>query len=898
MRATKPKSYRPLSQSLSSGPDMMHSFDSEDDLLKEFTASNTPNTSGATSSMALLAENYRKLEKSGKLKNWNIAKVKTPRKSSLTQLSGKFSKSYQALNRRFRSDSTRSAKSSVERDAHSDNEDTENSSETPLLHGGSSTFLPPPKPPRTFKQRKLDLTGDGDVENVLLYEDDDFSGDVLSAIKEMGVVAVLGRESSEESSEERFSKSLPNGGIQILCSSCDSSSQSSPTGRISPTPPLLSPRTVSPLASEPPARAILPPPALSPVHEGVSQTLKQKPSVREDSSTADNPASSTSTVDSHQTTVVEGPTDIPASETEPETNPHSGADISTGTNGDTVVPDVTTEEKVGSPTSDGASPSTEQVSSEKPADANSDDSFSEFQSAPPAVPMGQKPMLPRAASVDELEQNVRSPGKDISLREAASLSFDESKRMSMISVASGDWYSLGEEEEEEDNISNYSAEFPELECAVGYDAPVCPNPIDEEHHLFSTPPSSPPLPPDGTLKKGARVGSSSERSASNSPRPKSASPLGHRPRRSPPAVESLLRRSCSPRPKSAGSRTSSSRGSTYEEALVEAKEESVTTVHQNHSAGSKCDAKSPDKVEEDGEEGETKESPKDSSEAAAAAESLVVREDTSAAITDAPPTEAKGGDDKLDDSDETFEDAAEDSTSLEESCEMAASESAVSVDATLESLDSGKKCTPQKSQSANTSPSTADARKNTSSSSLTRSATDLGCQTKTKTLHTRSRSSTVSTSSTAANGHLRSLQEAPDRSKDEEYFTKLIQKSGKKVKETASGVTAFSDQDFADILRSSMRGESKVPMVRVESADDEGDVDKRASVVSDEKYGSEGKVDGEGGRVSDNHLQAPCGDSSSPEASAAEPVEAVVIPDDTSPNMVSKSCTECTYSRS
>ena len=912
MRATKPKSYRPLSQSVSSGPEMLQSFDSDDDLLRDFTASNNPNSSGATSSMALLAENYRKLEKSGKLKNWNTAKVKPPRnyKSSFTQLSGKFSKSYQALNRRFRSDSTKSSKSAAERDAHSDSEDPE--SAIPLLETKSaSSYLPPSKPPRTFKQRKLDLTGDGDAESALIYADDDFSGDVLSAIKEMGVVAVLGKEESSEESNERFSKSLPNGGIQVLGSnSGDSSSQSSPTcDGVSPTPPpLLSPRTVSPLASEPPARAFPLPPALSPVYEGLTQQRKE-PLVREDSVfTSDIPVSPASNVDSQQTTVFEESVETQELKSKPSTTggPNSDSTADKGSVDPRVsvhtVPIIVTQEEksaaAGTITSDAAYPSVGYVASEKPFDNNADDGFTEFQSAP-LVTHHQRAELVRAVSVDDgLQQEQKSSNKRVLLGEiAVSLSFDESKRMSMISVASADYYSMdeaGEEDEEEDNSSNYSAEFPELVCTVDYSAPVDPNPTEEEQHIFSTPPSSPPLSIEELKRekeRRVRGSSSSDRSTSTSPRPKSASPLGH-PRRS--AIENLFRRSCSPRPKSAGttsSCTTSSRGSAYEEVGE------GTLVRHGHSSGTPQagSASDPNTSENNRDEDkttkvDTKDTPKNDSEAVVAADNASVARETDSAETPKPtPTvEAteEGGEEEeeehFDESNEMFEDASEDTTSLEESCEMAASSrSTVSV----EDTEKKKKEPLRKSQSANTSPDSTLIHKNTSSSSLTRSATDLGLKSKIKVLpgfHTRSRSTTLS----LGRGPRRSLEEAPNRSKDEDYFTKLIQKTDPEA--AAAKVTAFSDQDFADILRSSLRG-GKVPIVRVESADDRDD----ASAKTANDGGREGEVKGEGG--SQIYLQAPRDDDGSPETAPVvpEPVEVIKIPEDVPPNMVS--LTNCTW---
>ncbi|CAI8057546.1 hypothetical protein GBAR_LOCUS31367, partial [Geodia barretti] len=686
-----------------------------------------------------------------------------------------------------------------------------------------------------------------------------------------------GRKRAARESNERFSKSLPNGGIQVLGSnSGDSSPQSSPTcDGVSPTPPpLLSPRTVSPLASEPPARAFPLPPALSPVHEGLTQQRKE-PLVREDSVfTSDIPVSPASTVDSQQTTVFEESVETQELKSKPSTT-------------------MTQEEKsaaAGTITSDAAYPSAGYVASEKPFDNNADDGFTEFQSAP-LVTHHQRAELVRAVSVDDgLQQEQKSSNKRVPLGQiAVSLSFDESKRMSMISVASADYYSMdeaGEEDEEEDNSSNYSAEFPELVCTVDYSAPVDPNPTEEEQHIFSTPPSSPPLSIEELKRekeRRVRGSSSSDRSTSTSPRPKSASPLGH-PRRS--AIENLFRRSCSPRPKSAGttsSCTTSSRGSAYEEVGE------GTLVRHGHSSGTPQagSASDPNTSENNRDEDkttkvDTKDTPNNDSEAVVAADNASVARETDSAETPKPtPTvEAteEGGEEEeeeqFDESNEMFEDASEDTTSLEESCEMAASSrSTVSV----EDTEKKKKEPLRKSQSANTSPDSTLIHKNTSSSSLTRSATDLGLKSKIKVLpgfHTRSRSTTLS----LGRGPRRSLEEAPNRSKDEDYFIKLIRKTDPEA--TAAKVTAFSDQDFADILRSSLRG-GKVPIVRVESADDRDD----ASAKTANDGGREGEVKGEGG--SQIYLQAPRDDDGSPETAPVvpEPVEVIKIPEDVPPNM-------------
>ena len=563
------------------------------------------------------------------------------------------------------------------------------------------------------------------------------------------------------------------------------------------------------------------------------------------------------------------------------------------------------------------------MASDKPFD-NTEDGFTEFQSAAP-VAHHKRSDLARAASVDDgLQQESKSSNKRPPLCELSSLSFDESKRMSMVSVASADYFSLDEAGEEEDNISNYSAEFPELVCTVDYNAPVCPNPIEEEQNLFSTPPSSPPLSIEALKREKERRfrGSSSDRSTSNSPRPKSASPLGHPRRSAAAAIDTLLRRSCSPRPKSASasSRTTSSRESTYEEAGEGKVDKVGTVVPQSQSGepphtgseskpphtasetepphtasetkppltGNETDTRNPESNQEEEKPAEvdtTKEAPSETAEAVVTATDTRDADPTEAAKLAPTTTEAEKEDDQFDDTNEMFEDAAEDTTSLEESSETTASRSTVSVS----EMEEKKKEPLRKSQSANTSPTSSDMRKDTSSSSMTRSATELGLKTKVISrsgFHTRSRSTTLGSPSGFGTRPRRSLEEAPNRSKDEDYFTKLIQKTDTEEKEGKSGrVTMFSDQDFADIFRSSLRG-SKVPMVRVESADDrEGSSNK---VGGDGKEG-EGKGEGEGEGASQNHLLAPRDGGESPETAAPvpEPVEVIVIPDNISPDLVS-----------
>lgn len=171
-------------------------------------------TSGmSASTMAQLAENFKKLEKSGKLgssgkleksgklKSWG-GKLKAGASRNL----GRFSKSQSALYRSFtklRRDSPKASpkaspkpqRKRSELEVNSDNDsDSLTSSSTPLLLSTSaSTATPPPKPPRTFKTKIFD-TGPSAIVCPQLPSpdppfsqcDDDFSGNVLSAIGEMG----------------------------------------------------------------------------------------------------------------------------------------------------------------------------------------------------------------------------------------------------------------------------------------------------------------------------------------------------------------------------------------------------------------------------------------------------------------------------------------------------------------------------------------------------------------------------------------------------------------------------------------------------------------------------------------------------------------------------------------
>ena len=876
LRATKPKSYRPLSQSVSAGPgEMGDSFDSDDDLLREFAASGGAGAGGgggATASMVLLAENFKKLEKSGKLKNWNIAKLKAPRKSSFTQLSGKFSKSYQALNRRFRSESTKSAKS-VDRDALSDNEDSDNSSATPLLSSTSANNLvPPPKPARTFKQRTLDLTGDDEVANVLLFnsQDDDFSGDVLSAIREMGVLQVA-TGGCEESREERFSKSLPNGGLKIL-SSTDDSLQISSNSHVSQTPLLHSPRNMSPLATEPPTRAVLPPPILSPVHEAESHALEREASAQDDNpDPTDSVLSPASTVDSYQTSVfgeaADKPTFEPLDPIEDGDVPQDGTEADgeevSKTNADTSTVTLVSKPEPDPATNSTSDHSSVGISSQKSSE-DSNDGFTEFQSAEPLTTHSSDPAT-----------LTRTQESKVSANTLTAKEFDP-KRMSTISVASTDWYSLDEDEgeEEEDNISNYSNEFPELRCSMVNYAEVCQNVTEDDHPLFSTPPTSPPLATMtlGRMKK-KRMESHSDRSSSNSPRPKSASPLDSRTGHLEGIAAgdiNLLRRSCSPRLKcSTSSRSPSSRESRYEE--VEDDRTRTLRPKQSNGLSGRLAPDVNSAVRADGSREDSEEPQYVSTHEISQPSSmppLLVTAPSEDVVTETGELE------------ETFEDATE--TSLDDLSELN-STSAVSMNAAYTVTRSSNPL--QKSYSANTSPSTTEKRKYVLPSALTRSSTDCELSKRRHGVHVRSQSTTVGgASATVTTPPPRGLEEAPHHPKEDEYVAKLIRKTSKDETDSSDRVTSFSKQDFADILRSSLRG-SKVPLVRIESADDKK-VERAGEDGAPVEEGDGGEGEGEGGErgtLSPSHLTTPSSSGGSQEVT----VEPVIIPDVISPNMVS-----------
>lgn len=204
-----------------SQPSSASLVDSDDEFLKRLKEEGALGDKSSTT-MLLLAENLKKLEKSGKLKSWNFGNIggnlsnlggKMNIGGNLSTLGGKikakkgsfmgrFSKSSSTLNRSSRKKPSPKAPSEESQLRSSDNEDDSDSlssstTSTPLLESKSASKLtPPPKPPRTFKTRRLDLglaVNECPVEDQLpgsLFpqQNDDFSSDVFSAIKEMGTV--------------------------------------------------------------------------------------------------------------------------------------------------------------------------------------------------------------------------------------------------------------------------------------------------------------------------------------------------------------------------------------------------------------------------------------------------------------------------------------------------------------------------------------------------------------------------------------------------------------------------------------------------------------------------------------------------------------------------------------
>lgn len=189
---------------------------------------------GESGSLEMLAHNLKKLEKSGKLKSWGGSQKLGEKIRSTARRSSKRISAYAKNKLNEARDKLRPKERAViSREVHSDVDDEEmTTTSTPLLysmsastHNLSSTYSsPPPKPPRTFATKHLSSASLSDEDSDLLKDSGDFS-DILSAIKEMGVLY-----KSTSSLEELDSETavIPNGLIHESGSSKIKKSESSP----------------------------------------------------------------------------------------------------------------------------------------------------------------------------------------------------------------------------------------------------------------------------------------------------------------------------------------------------------------------------------------------------------------------------------------------------------------------------------------------------------------------------------------------------------------------------------------------------------------------------------------------------------------------------------------------
>ena len=251
--------YRPSSTSSSINPSNRSTpVDSEDDIPRSDLAATVDPSS---SSLHILAENLKKLEKSGKVKNLGDKlgdKFKSARKSS-KKFTGYALSKLGAQGGTFLRRGKRSSKSKDDaREVHSDTEEGDDltTSSTPLLHSMSASThnltissVPPPKPPRTFKTKFLgqaamqcsvgDEREDEDISKESV--EDDFSTDVLNALRKVSLV--MGECSvDEDENEGQLSKSdtkvIVNGCLPSV--SCSKSEEDHPVVKRSESSPLLS----------------------------------------------------------------------------------------------------------------------------------------------------------------------------------------------------------------------------------------------------------------------------------------------------------------------------------------------------------------------------------------------------------------------------------------------------------------------------------------------------------------------------------------------------------------------------------------------------------------------------------------------------------------------------------
>ena len=208
----------------SSSPLPPHTFAS---LNRPHSGENSPlSFSGMTirpESIALLEENWKKLEKNGRLQQWNLKSmynvVKSPRRKFL-------------LTKFTRPGSFRKKKSPLTTDdySHSDNELEDSLT---LSHGQShlipsDLLYPPEKPPRTYTTTHADVYSRG--SKALFNPDgDDFSSDLMSTFERLGSVYSISGLLGEEMDGNEETEPKPHRKIMRSVSSIAEFNQTSVT---------------------------------------------------------------------------------------------------------------------------------------------------------------------------------------------------------------------------------------------------------------------------------------------------------------------------------------------------------------------------------------------------------------------------------------------------------------------------------------------------------------------------------------------------------------------------------------------------------------------------------------------------------------------------------------------
>ncbi len=406
-----------------------------------------------------LAENFKKLEKSGKLKNWNFGKsVKAAKHRASFSLS-KFGRSYSGIRKGKQGSGTSSASSSPkvpkrrnELAVHSDDEDSDAmiSSSTPLLHSQSATTLsPPPKPPRTFKTSQLDLESalkqhpddgtrqQGDLPGLESHED--FTSGVLSAIKEMGSVCQQNPTDKELTTEGETKKPQENGEVPSAAVMANGDIS---MGRLT--------------------GAVLNPQPCEEQLEAVGESVKEPSSLSRTESVRSEPLITFKVTSSPET---EGGGSVPLTEAMGEASPSEAHE------------EERRAEKEKCP--EGDEEDTPMVMRRRKRGSV------DFRTPQPASSF---PMATLGVEGDTTTSEIR-------------ILFEEDKRMSIMSVASTEWFSLSDSDDESsEHSSSQRASTPaSLEFRESVSSPSqmeCSGPrrsSSATSECYSTPPSSPPL---------------------------------------------------------------------------------------------------------------------------------------------------------------------------------------------------------------------------------------------------------------------------------------------------------------------------------------------------------------------------------------------------------------------